>query len=102
MGRVNKVVIGPLAVTAEGYAICSAGHTMMCTAAKQMGVTVIALAASFMITPITHAEQNWLVNQLHSPASYISYDHPVACDMNTELRIPMHDLVPSQNIGMLI
>lgn len=34
MSRVNKVLISPLAVTADGGAMCSGGHLMVATAAK--------------------------------------------------------------------
>ena len=102
MSRVNKVVFSPLAVTAEGGAICTAGHAMIVQAAKLMAVHVIGLAASFMITPLPGAEQTSILKQLHSPASFVGYDQPAAIDLNVELHVPVSDYVPPEHIDIYL
>jgi len=102
MSRVNKVVFSPLAVSAEGGAICTAGHAMMITAAKQMAVHVICLAASFMVTPLAGLEQTAILKQLHCPSLFVGYDEPAAVNLNVELRVPVSDYVPADNIDIYL
>ena len=52
MSRVNKVLISPQAVVADGGALCSSGHLMVAVAAKEFSVPVVGVAGAFMLTPL--------------------------------------------------
>mmetsp|Transcript_13483 Transcript_13483/g.22567 ORF Transcript_13483/g.22567 Transcript_13483/m.22567 type:complete len:404 (-) Transcript_13483:578-1789(-) len=74
MARVNKVILSPQAVMADGGAICPSGQLMVCTAAKEFSVPVVCVAGAFTLTPLFAHNQSSALNQLLSPATALPYD----------------------------
>ena len=99
--RVNKVVISPISVMADGGAICASGHLMVAVAAKEYKVPVIGVTTAFMLTPLfSHNQQN-VLNQLLSPMGVIPYDAPLDLD-KVEVTIPAYDFVPPDMCNLYV
>ena len=94
MSRVNKVIFTPMSVMADGGAICSSGHLMVTTAAKEYSVPVVGLTSAFMLTPLFAHNQSSVLNQLVSPVGVIPYHTPVNFEQQvgvfTYLHIHVH------------
>ena len=99
--RVNKVVLSPVSVMADGGSICASGHMMVATAAKEYKVPVISITTAFMLTPLfSHNQQN-VLNQLLSPVGVIPYDAPVDTD-KVEVTLPAYDFVPPDMCNLYV
>jgi translation initiation factor eIF-2B subunit beta len=98
MARVNKVIFTPVAVMADGGAICSSGHLMVASAAKEHAVPVVGLASAFMLSPLFAHNQETVLNQLKSPEGVIPYDAPVDLTGKVEITLPAYDFVPPGDI----
>lgn len=48
MSRVNKVILAPVAVMADGGAICNSGHMMVANAAKVSGTLLCYSEAMYV------------------------------------------------------
>lgn len=93
MGRVNTVLVAPDAVTADGGAICKAGHLIVATTAKEHHVPVVGLASTFLLTPqFAHSSHEGL-GQLLSPSMIVQYNANV-CQENVEVVNPAYDFLP--------
>ncbi|KAJ1386375.1 hypothetical protein B484DRAFT_425949 [Ochromonadaceae sp. CCMP2298] len=73
MSRVNKVILSPQAVMADGGAISPSGQLMVCIAAREFSVPVVCVAGAFTLTPLFAHNQSQVLNQLLSPASALPY-----------------------------
>jgi len=93
MGRVNKVILSPHAVLADGGSMYTAGHLMVAVAAKEHNVPVVGLAAAFHLTPMFAHNQSETLGQLLSPSLIIQYNAAV-CQENVEVVNPAFDFVP--------
>lgn len=94
MARVNKVIFSPMAVMADGGAICSSGHLMVAAAAKEHAVPVVGLTSAFMLTPLFAHNQETVLNQLKSPEGVIPYHAPVDLSRKVEIMLPAYDFLP--------
>lgn len=93
MGRVNTVLVAPDAVTADGGAICEAGHLIVATAAKEHHVPVVGLSSTFLLTPqFAHSSHEGL-GQLLSPSMIVQYNANL-CQENVEVVNPAYDFLP--------
>jgi translation initiation factor eIF-2B subunit beta len=93
MGRVNTALIAPDAVTADGGAICKAGHLIMATVAKEHHVPVVGLASTFLLTPqFAHSSHEGL-GQLLSPSMIMQYNANI-CQENVEVVNPAYEFLP--------
>lgn len=103
MSRVNKVLIAPQAVVADGGAVCSSGHLMVAVAAKEFSVPVVGVAGAYMLTPLFAHNQGAALGQLLSPSSVLPYDalDPVAFD-NVEVVVPAFDCVPPDLLALYV
>jgi translation initiation factor eIF-2B subunit beta len=67
MARVNKVIFTPVAVMADGGAICSSGHLMVAVAAKEYSVPVVGINP--LLINLCHHNFNNLTPSIVSQAS---------------------------------
>ena len=101
MGRVNKVVLAPLAVLADGGAMYSAGHAMVTVAAKEHNVPVVGLAAAFNLTPMFAHNQSETLGQLLSPSLSIAYNANI-CQENVEVVNHAYDFVSPDFMSLYV
>eukprot|EP00606_Chrysophyceae_sp_TOSAG23-5_P001212 GSChrysophyteH2.ASY1.ANO1.848.1 assembled CDS len=101
IGRVNKVVLAPSAVLADGGAMYSAGHAMVTVAAKEHNVPVVGLAAAFHLTPMFAHNQSETLGQLLSPSLTIAYNANV-CQENVEVVNPAYDFVSPDLMSLYV
>lgn len=101
MSRVNKVVISPLAVLADGGMIAASGSEMVAIAAKDFSVPLVCLASTFMLSPVfahNHAE---VLSQLLSPALVMDYSTQFQAD-SVEILVAAYDYVAPHLIDAYI
>lgn len=101
LGRVNKVIVAPQAVLADGGSMFSAGHLMVTVAAKDHNVPVIGLAAAFHLTPMFAHNQSETLGQLLSPSLSMQYNSSI-CQENVEVVIPAYDYVPAASMSLYV
>lgn len=92
MCRVNKVILSPHSVMADGGAICTSGHLMVAIAAKEFSVPVVGVTSSFSLTPLFGHNQSLALGELLCPASIIPYNSPVNFQ-NIEVISPAFDFI---------
>jgi translation initiation factor eIF-2B subunit beta len=85
MARVNKVILSPHAVMADGGTIAPSGHLMVSLAAKEFLVPVVCISSSFSLTPLFAHNQSLALQQLQSPADTIRYEENIDFS-NVEVR----------------
>eukprot|EP00981_Chlorochromonas_danica_P006668 scaffold1447_cov165-Ochromonas_danica.AAC.14 len=98
MARINKVVLSPEAIMADGGSISSSGHNMVAIAAKEFSVPVVCVAAAFSLTPLFAHNQSNALQQLLSPSLVLPY----AADVNfanVEVSNPAFDHLPPDLIS---
>lgn len=101
MGRVNTVLVAPDAVTADGGAICKAGHLIVATAAKEHHVPVVGLSSTFLLTPqFAHSSHEGL-GQLLSPSMIVQYNANL-CQENVEVVNPAFDFLPPAVMNLYV
>jgi translation initiation factor eIF-2B subunit beta len=101
MSRINKVIISPHAVLADGGLIASSGTEMVAIAAKDYCVPVICLATTFMLSPVFAHNHSEVLNQLLSPALIMDYNAPIN-SLNVEVIVAAYDYVPPHYIDTFI
>jgi translation initiation factor eIF-2B subunit beta len=72
MARVNKVILAPQAIMADGGCIASAGQLMCATAAREFSIPVVCCAGAFSLTPLFAHNQTVALQQLLCPAHVFS------------------------------
>lgn len=102
MCRVNKVIISPHAVMMDGGSICTSGHLMVATAAKEFSVPVVSITGVFTLTPLFAHNQALALGELISPASVIAYDSPNICFENIEVIIHAYEFIPPDLISIYV
>lgn len=101
MSRVNKVIIGCHAVTANGGIIARNGTRIVSACAKHYSTPVCVVTGMYKITPIfpeNHADFNLLV----SPDMVVPFSDSTMVDSNVEILNPQFDYVPSSLISILV
>lgn len=101
MSRVNKVVMSPQAVMADGGAICLAGHQLVTTAAQHYSIPVICVTGSYKLTPLFAHNQLHILNQHHCPSVALPYSTDVNHDL-TEVAVPMYDYIAPECIDLYV
>ena len=101
MGTVNKVLLAPHAVLADGGGTYSAGHLMVVVAAKEHNVPVIAVTATYNLTPMFAHDKSETLGQLLSPSLTIPYNAGI-CQENVEVVNPAFDLIPPELISLYV
>jgi translation initiation factor eIF-2B subunit beta len=89
MARVNKVLLAPQAIMADGGAIAPAGHCMVATAAKEFAVPVVCCSGPFSLTPLFAHNQSIALQQLQCPASTLPL--PMMSMVDNRLRHAIHE-----------
>ena len=102
MCRVNKVILSPLAVMADGGAICACGHMRIAAAAMEFSIPVLCIATTYMLTPIFAHTQDQLLNQLKSPSDILSYSTDYNVDSMVQVVVPSFDYLPPSNIAIYV
>jgi translation initiation factor eIF-2B subunit beta len=100
MARVNKVIIGCHAVTANGGLIAPSGCQLIATAAKHHSTPVCVVAGLYKLTPI-YPENHDTFNILGNPDSVLSFADG---DLMAKVNIvnPHFDYVPSPYVSLFI
>ncbi|PJF17817.1 hypothetical protein PSACC_02431 [Paramicrosporidium saccamoebae] len=100
MARVNKVIIGCHAVTANGGLIAPSGCQLIATAAKHHSTPVCVVAGLYKLTPI-YPENHDTFNILGNPDSVLSFADG---DLMSKVNIvnPHFDYVPSPYVSLFI
>ena len=100
MSRVNKVIIGCVAVLANGGIIAECGTLMLASAARQHSTPIVVLAGLYKISPVFPYDLNSL-NLLKNPQSVISYDSQWNCE-NIQIISPAYDYVPADFLSTFV
>ena len=99
MARVNKVIIGCHAVTANGGLIGMSGAQVIASAARYHSTPVCILTPMYKLTPV-FPENDDSFNQLANPDNIFPYEDEGACQTN--VINPLYDYVSPQLVSLLI
>lgn len=99
MARVNKVIIGCHAVTANGGLIGISGAQVVASAARYHSTPVCILAPMYKLTPV-FPENDDTFNQLANPDNVFPYEEEMAC--RADVINPLYDYVSPQLVSLLI
>ena len=100
MSRVNKVIIGCVAVLVNGGIIGQCGTLMLASAAKQHSTPIVVLAGLYKLSPVFPYDLNTL-NVLKNPQSVIPYDSHWNNE-NVQIVSPAFDYVPADFVSTFV
>lgn len=100
MARVNKVIIGCHAVTANGGLIAPAGHQLIAMAAKHHSTPVCVVTGLYKLTPI-YPENHDSYNILGNPEAVVPFSEG---DLMEKVNVvnPHFDYVPPPYVSLFI
>lgn len=100
MARVNKVIIGCHAVTANGGLIAPTGSQLIASAAKHHSAPVCVVAGLYKLTPI-YPENHETFNLIGNPDSILRYSEG---DLMNKVDVvnPQFDYVPPPYVNLFI
>lgn len=100
MARVNKVIIGCHAVTANGGLIAPAGSQLIASAAKHHATPVCVVTGLYKLTPI-YPENHDMFNLLGNPSAILPYANG---DLMQQVDVlnPQFDYVPPPFVHLFI
>lgn len=101
MSKVNKVIIGCHAVTANGGIIARGGTLLAAVAAKHFSVPVCVVTGMYKVTPI-YPENHEDFNLYTSPHQIIPFAEGLGCQSNIKLINPLFDHVDSTLVNLFI
>lgn len=100
MSRIDKVILSPRGVLANGSVICDAGAAAVARAAKEHGNAVITLSGVYKLSPENAFDEEVVIEWADS-ASYVSFaDGPLV--EGVEVRTAVTELVPPEFIDTYI
>lgn len=100
MARVNKVIIGCHAVTANGGLIAPSGCQLIATAAKHHSTPVCVVAGLYKLSPI-YPENHDTFNTLGNPDAILSFTNGDLMD-KVDVRNPHFDYVSPPYVNLFI
>lgn len=102
MSRVNKVIIGTNAVTADGGLVAVNGSHALALAAKLHSVPVIVCASTFKLSP--HYLCSYDQDSFNSLASPTDIANHYECDIAASVHLaqPLFDYVPPELVNLFI
>ena len=101
MSRVNKVIIGCHAVTANGGIIARGGSLLAAVAAKHYSTPVCVVTGMYKVTPI-YPENHEDFNLYTSPHSILPYADGLGCRSNIKLVNPLFDHVNASFVNLFV
>lgn len=100
MSRVNKVILGCIAVLANGGIIGKCGSLVIATAAKQHSTPIVVLSGLYKLSPIFPYDVNSL-NELKNPQNVLPYNSSLNCP-NVQIFSPAFDYVPADYVSTFV
>lgn len=100
MARVNKVIIGCHAVTANGGLIAPSGYQLIANAAAHHSTPVCVVTGLYKLSPI-FPENHKSYNLLSNPSSILPFSDGKIMQ-NVHIINPQFDYVPSKNVNLFI
>jgi translation initiation factor eIF-2B subunit beta len=99
MARVNKVIIGCHAVTANGGLIAMAGSEMLAAAARHYSIPVCVVAGMYKLSPV-YPENHDSFNLFGPPDSVLPFDHRYIDRVS--VTNPCFDYVPPLHVNLFV
>lgn len=100
MSRVDKVVIGALAVVANGGVVADAGAAAVARAAKEQGNPVIVLSGMYKLSPESPFHEEAVI-EWGASSTYVGFDDG-AMVSNVDVRNALTELVPAQLVDTYV
>ena len=101
MARVNKVIIGCHAVTANGGLIAPSGCQIIASAAKHHSTPVCVVTGLYKLTPI-YPENHDSVNILGNPDAIVPFAYGNLLQEHVAIVNPHFDYVPPPHVSLFI
>uniref|UniRef100_A0A914UNG6 Translation initiation factor eIF2B subunit beta n=1 Tax=Plectus sambesii TaxID=2011161 RepID=A0A914UNG6_9BILA len=102
MPQVTRVVVGAVAVLADGGFVASAGTLTLCLAAKRHAIPVIVCAAFYKLTPkFLSANDQEQFNKLLSPSSVLPFSQASSYG-GADVICPLFDYIPPELVTLYI
>lgn len=101
MNRVNKVIIGCHAVTANGGIIARGGTLLAAVAAKHFSTPVCVVTGMYKVTPI-YPENHEDFNLYTSPHAILPFAEGLGCRPNIKIVNPLFDHVDASFVNLFI
>lgn len=100
MARVNKVIIGCHAVTANGGLIAMAGSEMVAAAARHYSIPVCVVAGMYKLSPV-YPENHDSFNLFGPPDAVLPFDQAHLIDRVNVIN-PCFDYVPPNHVNLFV
>lgn len=100
MARVNKVIIGCHAVTANGGLIAPTGSQLIASAAKHHSTPICVVAGLYKLTPI-YPENHETFNLIGNPDAILNYNNGELMN-SVDVVNPQFDYVPPPFVSLFI
>ena len=100
MARVNKVIIGCHAVTANGGLIAMAGSEMVAAAARHYSIPVCVVTGMYKLSPV-YPENHDSFNLFGPPDSVLPFDQASLIDRVNVIN-PCFDYVPPNHVNLFV
>lgn len=100
MSRINKVVLAPHTVLADGSLVAAAGAAIVSIAAKEHRVPVVVLSGVYKLSPVYPFDISELI-EYGDPGKIVNYSDGELVD-NIEVINPLYDHVSADNVDLYI
>eukprot|EP00033_Pygsuia_biforma_P001630 GCRY01001832.1.p1 GENE.GCRY01001832.1~~GCRY01001832.1.p1 ORF type:complete len:390 (+),score=63.14 GCRY01001832.1:196-1365(+) len=100
MARVNKVIIAPHIVMANGGIMCRSGIRLVASAAKEHSIPVVAITAMYKLAPLYPHDQ-LIFNELLSPEEVLPFTIAEALP-SVIVSNPLYDYVPPELLSLFV
>ncbi|KAK3633659.1 GCD complex subunit gcd7 [Elasticomyces elasticus] len=101
MPRVNKVLLSPHAVMANGSLLAAAGTEGICLAAKEHRVPVVVLAGVYKLSPVYPFDEEGMV-EYGDPSKVVGFAEDGRFVDGVDIVNPLSDFVGAEGVGLYV
>ncbi|KAK4896592.1 GCD complex subunit gcd7 [Elasticomyces elasticus] len=101
MPRINKVLLSPHAVMANGSLLAAAGTETICLAAKEHCVPVVVLAGVYKLSPVYPFDEEGMV-EYGDPSKVLGFAEDGRFSNNVDIINPLSDFVGAEGVGLYV
>ncbi|KAK5711756.1 GCD complex subunit gcd7 [Elasticomyces elasticus] len=101
MPRINKVLLSPHAVMANGSLLAAAGTEGICLAAKEHRVPVVVLAGVYKLSPVYPFDEEGMV-EYGDPSKVVGFAEDGRFVDGVDIINPLSDFVGAEGVGLVV
>ncbi|KAK4951557.1 GCD complex subunit gcd7 [Elasticomyces elasticus] len=101
MPRINKVLLSPHAVMANGSLLAAAGTEGICLAAKEHRIPVVVLAGVYKLSPVYPFDEEGMV-EYGDPSKVVGFAEDGRFVDGVDIVNPLSDFVGAEGVGLYV